>query len=97
MNSMANQQLLEHPKVFEVGQVVVRRGSIHHKSKSYALWRVLHVLQTTIPCIEVAPITKKGRLMVARKGVYVAQQFDPATSEEIQAGHRICKRLLCGN
>lgn len=74
---------------FKVGDLVVRRGSIHYISKSYALWRVIHVLQTTIPCIEVAPVTRKGRVMLARAGVYVEHQFDHATPLEIKAGHRI--------
>lgn len=74
---------------FKVGDLVVRRGSIHYLSKSYALWRVIHVLQTTIPCIEVAPVARKGRVMLARAGVYVEHQFDHATPLEIKAGHRI--------
>ena len=75
--------------MFKVGDKVVRRGSIHYVSKSFSLWEVVSVLQTTIPCIEAAPLTRNGKIVHARVGVYAQQQFDHATPEEIAAGHRI--------
>lgn len=75
--------------MFSKNDIVVKRGSIHQDSRSFSLWRVLSVLSTTIPCIEVAPISKQGRLVMARAGVYAEQQFDHATEEEIQLGKRI--------
>lgn len=80
--------------MFKVGDKVVRRGSIHYVSKSFSLWEVVSVLQTTIPCIEAAPLTRNGKIVHARVGVYAQQQFDHATPEEIAAGHRIDCEIL---
>lgn len=80
--------------MFKVGDKVVRRGRIHYVSKSFSLWEVVSVLQTTIPCIEAAPLTRNGKIVHARVGVYAQQQFDHTTPEEIAAGPRIdCKKF----
>ncbi|MEN8283065.1 hypothetical protein [Acinetobacter gerneri] len=88
-DSTQNYLPLDDSRKFKVGDFVVRRGSIHYKSNSYSLWKVMYVLQTTIPCIDVAPINKKGHVLASRSGVFAEQLFDHATPAEIKAGHRI--------
>lgn len=86
------QALLEYRRqhnIFEVGDLVVKCGSIHQKSKSYSLWQVLLVLQTTIPCIEVAPLSKDGKVIHAGKSIQISQQFRHAEPEELKAGKRL--------
>ncbi|GEM_PF-1137741 len=76
-------------KIYEVGDLVVKCGSIHQKSTSFSLWQVLLVLQTSIPCIEVAPLSKKGKVIHAGKSIQVLQQFRHAEPEELEAGKRL--------
>ncbi|EXC34418.1 hypothetical protein J520_0310 [Acinetobacter sp. 869535] len=87
-----DRQLLEYRrqhKIYEVGDLVVKCGSIHQKSTSFSLWQVLLVLQTSIPCIEVAPLSKKGKVIHAGKSIQVLQQFRHAEPEELKAGKRL--------
>lgn len=76
-------------KIFEVGDLVVKCGSLHQKSTSFSLWQVLLVLQTSIPCIEVAPLSKKGKVIHAGKSIQVLQQFRHAEPEELETGKRL--------
>ncbi|MEN8380742.1 hypothetical protein [Acinetobacter radioresistens] len=76
-------------KFYEVGDLVVKCGSIHQKSTSFSLWQVLLVLQTSIPCIEVAPLSKKGKVIHAGKSIQVLQQFRHAEPEEVKARKRL--------
>lgn len=70
----------------EIHDLVVKRDRGPYKSKSFALWKVLHVYTEAL---ETVALSKKGAVVAATRGVYGTAMFDHATPEEIKAGRRL--------
>ncbi len=72
---------------FKVGQILVKRNTFNQPSKSTSLWKVVYVYADAV---EVVPL-KDGKELKMLQGIYGSAMFNPASTEEIAAGHRIDK------
>ncbi|MGK7213721.1 hypothetical protein ACSOTF_09430 [Acinetobacter baumannii] len=74
---------------FKVGQILVKRNTLNQPSKSTSLWKVVYVYTDAV---EVVPL-KDGKELKMLQGIYGSAMFNPASTEEVAAGHRIDDRL----
>ncbi|WP_407508660.1 hypothetical protein [Acinetobacter baumannii] len=72
---------------FKVGQILVKRNTLNQPSKSTSLWKVVYVYTDAV---EVVPL-KDGKELKMLQGIYGSAMFNPASTEEVAAGHRIDK------
>lgn len=72
---------------FKVNQILVKRNTFNQPSKSKSLWKVVYVYTDAV---EVVPL-KDGKELKMLQGIYGSAMFNPASNEEIAAGHRIDK------
>lgn len=70
---------------FKVGQILVKRNTFNQPSKSTSLWKVVYVYTDAV---EVVPL-KDGKELKMLQGIYGSAMFNPASTEETAAGHRI--------
>ncbi|ARG33884.1 TPA: hypothetical protein ACTZLV_004032 [Acinetobacter baumannii] len=70
---------------FKVNQILVKRNTFNQPSKSKSLWKVVYVYTDAV---EVVPL-KDGKELKMLQGIYGSAMFNPASNEEIAAGHRI--------
>ncbi|EXH15107.1 hypothetical protein [Acinetobacter sp. 1245593] len=70
---------------FKVGQILVKRNTLNQPSKSTSLWKVVYVYTDAV---EVVPL-KDGKELKMLQGIYGSAMFNPASTEEVAAGHRI--------
>ncbi|MFI7752245.1 hypothetical protein ABTO03_02900 [Acinetobacter baumannii] len=72
---------------FKVDQILVKRNTFNQPSKSTSLWKVVYVYTDAV---EVVPL-KDSKELKMLQGIYGSAMFNPASTEEIAAGHRIDK------